>query len=305
MIINRLMRKFRYLHPELDDVPADTGNKDKGDKGDKEPTPEPAEEIIDDSGGMSQDDINEIVGFEEPAEVVPPVEPEPEPEPAAPTKDVEKEKPAEKDNNDPVPKEVVEPKVEPEPEPEPEPAPVEVDQEKEMADWKAKLTEKYTITEEDAEMVLTNPEKILPQLAANIHAQVMMEMTQSINQAIPQLVAQAIQAQPQMVNSAIDAHTTHVKEQTAFFKSFPQLTEHKKTIAQVANTIHENFPDLTLDEQMQKTGQVAMAMLGLVMKPQEAPAKDVPPVEPFTPASSGIGSPIVSDKENNEWEEFL
>jgi hypothetical protein len=285
MLINRLMNRYRKLHPDLDDVPAGTDTQ--------------GDENVEVSDGLSEDDINELTDFSpEVTEDEPPVEPEAnEPEPAAPSEEDAEDSDPVDDNNDP--EEVVEPVDEPEPEPEPDPT----DPEKALADWKTKLAEQYTVSEEDAEMVLTNPEKILPQMAANIHSQIMMEVTKTMSQAIPQLIAQTLQAQPGMVSGAMKAHENTETRQAKFFETFPKLSEHKKTVATAAQTVQTNFPDLSLEDQLQKTGQVAMAMLGLQMTPKEEPVA-TPAAEPFIPASTGSSSSDSTPVES-EWEEFI
>lgn len=259
------------------------------------------------------------------AEVVEP-EPEPEPEPD-PTPDVdddatppseeapveepskpEKETPAEQPNADDDPKPEVEPPESPEPEPTPEPQePAEEpapDPEAQKAAYLEKMTSAYAISKEEADDLLADPEVALPKFAANMHMRIMTDVARVMQQGVGAILQQQIAANPQMIQMAMTQATTQQSAVDKFYGDFPELNTQtgKTAVANVARMVATEFPDLTPEQQSQKIGQVAMAMLGLQRKPKEEAPAPTPEVEPFTPArgTGGATNPPAS-----EWEEML
>lgn len=289
----KLQERSRYLKPV------------EGDGGEGGGAPaEVEEEEVDPSAGMSEDEINDLLGddsLDVEAENSPPAEAEEGGE-AAPEEEAEPESDPEPEQtpiDDPQPE--AEQEVEEQPQPEEE-TPEQFEAKK--AEWLGKLAERYSISDEDAEALVTEPETVLPRLAANIHAAVMVDMAKAVEQMLPQLMGQFIQSQPQLISSAMQGYQTQQDAKAQFYQSYPQLQGNEETVKVAALTVQQNFGNLGEAEQLEKVGQIALAMLGIT--PQAAPAPEQAPAPaPFTPAKSGSAPPPAPANSGNVWDEFL
>lgn len=296
---------FCLFSPAKDEGTVDglpTGNEEV-----KEPEPE-EEEVV----GID-DHIDTLLGEPEPEpepDPTPAVEPEPEPEKKVepepePEKKVEPDVEPEKKGEPEVKVEPeVEKKVEPEVTVEPTAEEQKVAQEEEVKKFMDGLETQYAVSEADADLLVSAPEKVLPKLAANIHAKIMSQVVQAMPQMMEAMVAKVIQAQPQIVTGAMSRQTEAQKANDNFDKAFPELVGKDAELKTAATAVMANFPDLSLEEKMQKTGEVAYAMLGLVRK---SSAEDEPPaVAPFTPVSTSNSSgKVPPGKKDGVWEEFI
>lgn len=279
----------------------------EGDGGEDGGAPAEVEEDVDPSAGMSEDEINDLLGedsSDEEVEDSPPAESE-EAEEAAPEEEVESEVETELEESpidDPQPdaEQEVEEQVQ-----QPEVNPTAEEIEKQKVAWLNKLTERYSISDEDAEALITEPETVLPKLAANIHSAVMVDMTKALEQILPQMVGQFIQAQPQVVSNAMQSYQQQADAKTQFFESFPALKGNENVVKVAAQTVEQNFPEMSQADQLQKVGQIALAMLGITPQAAPAPKEEEPAPAPFTPAKSGSAPPPAPKQEGNVWDEFL
>lgn len=282
MLINRMMNKFRLMNM------LDEG----GDGGEPEFD---SSEFIDVEENLEEANDEEAPIVEEEAPAEEPEQPAGEPEPVEPVV----ETPPVEEESDPAPL-----TDEPEETPEVPEQPTEAAQTAEKEKWLGELAERYKLSEEDADTMVSSPEKILPQLAANMHAQILGDVLQAVSGMIPQALAQAVQAQPHVIAEAMTSHTSAEQKRSDFFKAYPQLVGKESVIKEVAKTVQANFADLSFEQQLDKTGQVAMAMLGLQVEAPQAEAPSEPAPEPFVPAKSGGGSPPATGA-SSEWEEFI
>jgi len=304
--LNRLTMVMRLRHPDSDEgAPA-------------EPI---ADEELETSDEMSQDQIDDLIeDFDAVAEEAPASEPEPEePEPES-AAEAGTEEESESNQNDDDPEKEQEPEPEPEaekpevkeePEPEPEPEVVEQQEEqppeKSVEEFQAELEERYGLSEKDAEVMVTHPEKVLPKLAANMHMQIVTDVIKAVGAMIPQQFAQVVAANPQIIKQTMQKQTDAEAMETKFYESFPELQkkEHEATTVAAIQTVGKNFPKLSKEEKMQKAGQVAMVMLGLTPTVEKDPPAEKA-AEPFVPASTAnSSSPAASPVAENKWEEFL
>lgn len=214
--------------------------------------------------------------------------------PAAPPESVQVEQtpaPAEVPAVSPV---AAEPPVQPQaPQPavqQPEPAqPAEapVDMKALRAQYETELTAYYAMDAQTAERLQTEPELVLPQLAARVHLEV-------LDAVLAQL--------PHRVNAMIQqrqtAQTRETEAEDSFFGAFPDLREHKDAVLRVGQMYRAANPKATKDEAVKAIGEFVRQSLGLT-----APVPTAPPAiqqqKPFTPAvGGGNGAPAQA----SEWD---
>ncbi len=155
---------------------------------------------------------------------------------------------------------------------------------------KEELVEYYALTQEDADKFLTEPEAILPQIAANLHLSVM------------QSVMQGIRGQLGGWITAVNQENTRVEqEHSDVFEAYPALKDHKDAVDTMVETYRKMNPGATKEDVASKGGAMAIMALGLQAAP--APVATAPaPVKsvPHKPAGSqgrGSNPPAKSDNE--------
>ena len=141
----------------------------------------------------------------------------------------------------------------------------------------AAVEKQYSLSEEDATALQVEPEKVLPKLAARLHANIYDQVMNSLAQQAPVLVAQQLK----------DRQETQAAEE-AFFSRWQDLRPHTEQVQRVAQMWRQMYPKATLQEAIEGIGQSARALLGLggpVAVQQEA----VPtaPTVPARPAARG------------------
>ena len=204
--------------------------------------------------------------------VVPPVVPPTEPvvPPVAPT---------------PAP---VTPEVVPQQTP-PEPAPAPVDMVAQRAKYVETLEQSYQLSDEEAIAATAEPEKVLPKLAATLHARVVEE---TVNMIFSNL--------PQFVNQVIETTSNNRAVEDKFFGQWPALKEAKNDPVksqQILNTIkvwRSMNPKADLDTTIREAGIHAMISLrlpidGALLNGGQATPTPAP-APAYTPAAPGAGS---------------
>lgn len=261
----------KLLHKLLGELGAD-GSDLPGPALQEEPAP------VDDGGKwasfMDGDDDTGEEFAEEPVE--PPATPEPAPAPAAP------------EESAPV---AAEPQLQP-----PAPAPV-VPQAtpEELAEarkvYEASVAARYTMSEEQALQLQTEPEKVLPQLAARVYVDVMQDVTQQIMGVMPQVI------QGYVANT-----TRETQAQSEFFGAWPELKGHDQQVLTMGAMFRQLNPTATPQEAIAKIGEMTMAALGLKRQQQVAPAAPAAPQQ-FRPAAPGhVQTPVPT---KNKWEAVM
>ena len=217
------------------------------------------------------DDVGEELA-EEPVE--PPAASEPAPAPAAP------EEPA------PV---AAEPPLQP-----PAPAPV-VPQAtpEELAAarkvYETQIAARYAISEEDALLLQTEPEKVLPQMAARIYADVMQDVTQ-----------QVMGIMPQVIQGYTQSTARETQAQSEFFGAWPELKGHDQQVLQMGAMFRQLNPNAPPQEAIAKIGEMTMAALGLKRQQQVGQSAPPPAAQQFRPAAPGhVQTPA---PERTKWE---
>lgn len=203
-----------------------------------------------------------------PVATPPATAPAPTPEPAAPTP--------------PAPAAVPTPTPSaPQGEPSPQPN---------YAEWRAKkeedlATQTYSINDEDAAKLLTEPETVLPRMAARMHMEVMENAMRAMQVMLPQMMS-SVQHATQVETSA----------KGLFHQTNPDLVDPKlePAILEMGTVYRRLNPAATPETAAVAIGNLVRASLGIAM-PQAAAAPAaaaVPPAVPFVPARGGSGGPI-------------
>lgn len=170
--------------------------------------------------------------------------------------------------------------------------------------WQDELAGQYQLSEEEAEQFVTEPEKVVPKLAAIIHARVMEETLQTVAQNMQAYMQAAFQQAPDMVTGAVSIAQQRQDAETAFFTEFPDLKDHGGSVAQAIKMVKaapEN-QGISSEDLIVKAGNMTRAMLGL-LAPAKAPA--APAQKPFTPAKPGASSVNQPAAEKSEWDDII
>lgn len=248
---------------------------------------------------IEEDDLAEPIKDDEP-------EPKPKDEPI-PEGDTPAVKPAE----EPIatPEEVI-PEVIPEVTEEvqaPKKTPEEVQAELATARTKAEeeLVSTFQLTEEQADALVEEPNKVLPQMMAKLYLDSYTSVMQAVQQQMPQMV-QAVIAQSQAAQDT----------ENSFFQAWPQLSkpEYKDTLDRIADTYRAVNPKANAETMIKEVGAQAwvalqlpidelMAHTAAVQKPPAAPAKPTGRL-PAGPGNPTISSKQVTQKPKNEFEQL-
>lgn len=141
------------------------------------------------------------------------------------------------------------------------------------------MTKAYSLDDQAAAALVTEPEKVLPRMLAELHMTVYEQAVQTVANMIPQMFA----AQQNAVK---------VTEQNrnAFYEKWPMLKEHEGDVLRVATQYRQMNPGATLEQAIQDVGahviiQKRIPVPGLTITNETAtPAKAN---QPFRPAATG------------------
>lgn len=187
---------------------------------------------------------------------------------------------------------VQQPQVAPQVEP-----PKPFDMEAYVAEHLPRLEKLYTFSEEEAAQIQTEPELVMPKLAARLHMRIVQDALSGISAVLPQIIQQQ--------QAAVEAERSSWDN----FYSVNGDIRGKVTqdqILSVAGMYKQINPAATPEQVIREVGRIIRTSLGMA-DPQAAPAAVAPtnsptPVQqpaPFVPArGSGLGSQV---KSNNPW----
>ena len=174
-----------------------------------------------------------------------------------------------------------------------------------MKSLQDELSKQYVLSEEQADLLVTDPNKVVPELLAQMHLNVLSHALRLVQQTLPQ---------------QFTAHTERAmaeqKLNDQFAAAFPDLSLADKSInqavTQAVSLVKTQIPNATMEEKLQRVGALTRALLG---KPAPAPqaqqqvqqrAPAPRPVSPSrtAPAARGVKAPV-----ENQWaglvDEFL
>ena len=153
-------------------------------------------------------------------------------------------------------------------------APSPIDVERMRQQWLAGLAQRYQLTEEQAERLSENPREVLPQMAAQIHAQAMQEA----------MAAQA-RIMPGMVRQQLEADRVYAKATNDFFTKWPSLRGNEGAVQQIAVAYRAMKRGASYEQAIDEIGRLAHTYLNIPMTPQAAPPPPPPPVIPPRPGA--------------------
>lgn len=172
-----------------------------------------------------------------------------------------------------------------------------VDWDKWEADSIAALTPAYEMSDEELSQFLTEPERVLPVLAARVHTSVvrnvLAQMEGLMNQLVPSIVERH-KAQTETVNTF---YTLNDDLKDAKFQA------HIQAAAQQFRSVNPTADAKTI---ALKVGNMVRLMNGLPLRPEEAETQAAnaappaaPPMRPFVPATAGAtgAAPITPQNE--------
>lgn len=154
----------------------------------------------------------------------------------------------------------------------------------------AALEKMYQLKDEDAQALVTEPERILPKLLAQLHMQATKGMLQSMQTAVPQIV--------QRTQSATQVET---EARQAFFKENEDLAkpEYEQAILQMGTMFRQVNPTAPREEAVKKIGELVRVSMGLPAKTASQPLESSAAPVPFTPARGGTGGAVKAP--DNVW----
>jgi hypothetical protein len=153
------------------------------------------------------------------------------------------------------------------------------------------LAARYTFSEDEAVALQTEPEKVLPKLAAKLQMDVMDMVLRQVAQQVP-LYVQEFSQHSQRETQA----------QTEFFSTWPELRGYDAQILQMGAAFRQLNPKASAKEAIDRIGKMTMDALGLT----KAAPQGGPPVAPqaaFRPATPGGtgAAPVAKSK----WEALM
>ena len=155
--------------------------------------------------------------------------------------------------------------------------------------FRAELEKQFAISDDDANLLVTAPEKVLPRLASNIAIQIMEQVQLMQNQFVQSL--------PNMMQQAQVQTSSEAAMQAKFMETTPELSQLNQkdleaAIFEFAPIIKKRFPDLSVDERLAKLGTLIKTTYGLkavAPKKETTPRKQPPkPHTPTAPARSSV-----------------
>jgi len=145
------------------------------------------------------------------------------------------------------------------------------------------LVNYYKIPDEWSARLATEPELVLPQLAARLHQTVLESVRNMLDQGVPQVVQGLMHVQQR--ESAAKAE---------FYKRWPTLSKYEEQVLQAGRLFGQLNPTATPEERIERIGKIVSESLGIPIAPiampqgGQAPAVSAPAA--FRPAGGASGS---------------
>jgi len=140
------------------------------------------------------------------------------------------------------------------------------EQEAQMAQFQGELEGLYAISSVDADMLVSNPEKVLPKLAAQVHLNVMRQMAQ--------LMAQYQQTLPSVVEETTKVAKKKEEAAVEFNSRWPGLAdtpEGQQATLEAVRIVKARNPNASMKKVIEESGRIAYSILG-----KDVPAAPAP-----------------------------
>lgn len=161
------------------------------------------------------------------------------------------------------------------------------------AAYAAQLERLYQFNEDTALLLQTEPEKVLPALAAKLHIDVMRTVLSQVQSMLPQVMQQ------QTVASERES-----KAKAMFNEAWPELAPYEKQVLEVGKLVRQLNPTADAPTIIKLIGETAMTSLGLTRAaPATQQSNESAAPSTFRPAVPGrVTTPGAKP---TEWDELL
>jgi hypothetical protein len=156
------------------------------------------------------------------------------------------------------------------------------------------LEKRYAIPAELATQLLTEPEVVLPKLAAQVHMA-----------AVEQTLAQLQGILPQAIEQVTGAQVRENQAKQEFYSAWPELKGYERQVLSAGQMFRQINPSATKEQAVQAIGQLAMQALGLqrAVGASSTPAVTSAP-KPFQPAGAASAPQSAPKPAPSVWEDM-
>lgn len=155
------------------------------------------------------------------------------------------------------------------------------------------LAKQFPVNEEDADLLVTSPEKVMPKLAANLFLRTYEAVMQGVQQKMPQMVLMANEVQE-----------TKTALESQFYEKWEMLdkSKHKDLVDRYGIAYLQTNPNATREDFIRDVGASAVVALGLPFPQVQQPTQQAapPPVRPSAP----VGRPPAPKGPMNQFEQL-
>lgn len=159
------------------------------------------------------------------------------------------------------------------------------------------LSKQYVLSEEQADLLVTDPNKVVPQLLAQMHMNVLSHALRMVQESLPQQFTQ---------------HTERAlaeqKLNDQFSAEFPDLSlsdkEVNQAVTQAVALVKTQMPKATMEEKIQRVGALTRVLLGkpaptaqAVQQPVSRPAAP----QPISPSRTAPASRSYTAPAKDQW----
>lgn len=141
----------------------------------------------------------------------------------------------------------------------------------------ALATSVYQLKTEDADTLMTDPAKAVPQLLARAHVNIVQNVLRTVGQHMPHLVG-----------GLLEARARHMEQENEFYTRWPQLNRQtdEMTVRQLAAAYRTANPTATKDQMIQMVGAQAVVALNRLQAQAPTVQQPTPRQQGFRPAAA-------------------
>lgn len=158
---------------------------------------------------------------------------------------------------------------------------------------KALAEQVYQMTEDQANEVLVEPQKVLPQLAARVHLEVTQNVLGTLAQVLPGVVLGVQTAQRQQAEL-----------EDKFFQAWPTLDKSAdyNEVMSLARVFRSQYPNAPVEEMIKQVGAMAVVKLGkLPVATAPAAPQASPAAQAYRPAVGVPSAVQPAARDDNPW----
>ena len=159
------------------------------------------------------------------------------------------------------------------------------------------LSKQYVLSEEQADLLVTDPNKVVPQLLAQMHMNVLSHALRMVQESLPQQFTQ---------------HTERAlaeqKLNDQFSTEFPDLSlsdkEVNQAVTQAVALVKTQMPKATMEEKIQRVGALTRALLGKPAPTAQAvqqPVSRLAAPQPVSPSRTSPASRSSTAPAKDQW----